>query len=120
MELIKIFSNFLSGRDGPASNSPASAVRIDKVVPPRGSRLAAKRLQLAQARGAFFLQYVTGFVVNLWSSHAGHYPPLAYRAAFALIVILQIAAIIWFAYPAIRARRSLTIKISLRATSLEG
>jgi hypothetical protein len=69
--------------------------------------------------GAFFLQYVTGFVVNLWSSHAGHYPPLAYRAAFALIVILQIAAIIWFAYPAIRARRSLTIKISLRATSLE-
>ena len=69
--------------------------------------------------GAFFLQYVTGFVVNLWTSHGGHYPPLAYQAAFALIVILQIAAIIWFAYPAIRARRRTIVKMSLRATSLE-
>lgn len=68
--------------------------------------------------GAFFLQYVTGFVVNLWTSHAGHYPPLAYRSAFALIVILQVAAIIWFAYPAIRGRSAL-IKISLRAISLK-
>jgi len=64
--------------------------------------------------GAFFLQCVTGLVVNLWTGHGGHYPPLAYRAAFALIVILQIAAMIWFAFPAIRSRRSVTIKISLR------
>jgi nitrate/nitrite transporter NarK len=69
--------------------------------------------------GAFFLQYVTGIVVNLWTSHGGHYPPLAYQAAFALIVILQIAAIIWFAYPVIRAKRRTAVKMSLRATSLE-
>jgi len=55
--------------------------------------------------GAFFLQYATGFVVNLWPAHGGHYPPIAYRMAFALIVILQITAIIWFAYPAIRTWR---------------
>jgi MFS family permease len=69
--------------------------------------------------GAFFLQYVTGLVVSLWTSHGGHYPAQAYRAAFALIVILQIAAIMWFAYPAIRARRRTTVKMSLPATSLE-
>jgi MFS family permease len=69
--------------------------------------------------GAFFLQCVTGLVVSLWTSHDGHYPALAYRAAFALIVILQIAAIIWLAYPAIRARRRRIVKMSLRATSLE-
>jgi hypothetical protein len=57
-------------------------------------------------------------VVNLWAGHGGHYPPIAYRMAFALIVVLQIVAIFWFAYPAIRARRR-TIKMSLRATSLE-
>jgi MFS family permease len=67
--------------------------------------------------GAFFLQCATGFVVNLWTGHGGHYPPLAYRAAFALIVILQIAAIIWFAYPAIRARRDASAKMSFRANS---
>jgi hypothetical protein len=65
------------------------------------------------------LQSVTGLVVSLWTRHGGHYPALAYRAAFALIVILQIAAIIWLAYPAIRAWRSRIVKISLQATSLE-
>jgi MFS family permease len=56
--------------------------------------------------GAFFLQYAIGFVVSLWTGHGGHYPPFAYRAAFALIVILQIAAAIWFASPFNRAPRS--------------
>jgi MFS family permease len=69
--------------------------------------------------GAFFLQYITGLVVGLWTSHGGHYPALAYRAAFALIVILQVAAIIWFTYPAVRARRRVIVKLSLRTTSLE-
>jgi len=69
--------------------------------------------------GAFFLQYTTGFVVNLWTGHSGHYPPIAYRMAFALIVILQIVAAIWFAFPAIRARLGAGAKISFRATSLE-
>jgi len=68
-------------------------------------------LSTCHIAGAFFLQCVTGFVVNLWTGHGGHYPPVAYRAAFALIVILQIAAIIWFAYPAIRARRSAIAKM---------
>ena len=67
--------------------------------------------------GAFVLQYTTGFVVNLWVGHGGHYPPIAYRMAFALIVILQIAAAIWFALPMVRARRRAGAKMSLRANS---
>ena len=67
--------------------------------------------------GAFFLQYTTGFVVNLWAGHGGHYPPIAYRMAFALIVVLQIAAAVWFALPIVRARRDAGAKMSLRASS---
>jgi MFS family permease len=48
---------------------------------------------------AFILQYLTGMVLQLWPPLDGHYPEVAYQAAFALNVFLQIAAGIWFALP---------------------
>jgi MFS family permease len=47
--------------------------------------------------GAFFLQEVIGWVIDRWPTHDGHSPPIAYKFALALMVILQILAIIWFA-----------------------
>ena len=49
--------------------------------------------------GAFALQYLTGMVLQLWTPMEGHYPEVAYQAAFALNVLFQIAAGIWFAIP---------------------
>jgi MFS family permease len=49
--------------------------------------------------GAFVLQYLTGRVLQLWTPTEGHYPEVAYQAAFALNVLFQIAAAIWFALP---------------------
>jgi MFS family permease len=49
--------------------------------------------------GAFVLQYLTGVVLQLWAPLDGRYPEVAYQAAFALNVVLQIAAGIWFAAP---------------------
>jgi MFS family permease len=49
--------------------------------------------------GAFVLQYLTGRVLQLWTPTVGHYPEVAYQAAFALNVLFQIAAGIWFALP---------------------
>jgi MFS family permease len=49
--------------------------------------------------GAFVLQYLTGMVLQLWTPTEGHYPEVAYQAAFALNVLFQIAAGIWFAIP---------------------
>lgn len=46
--------------------------------------------------GAFLLQEVMGWVIDRWPDHAGHYPSLAYKTALALIVILQVIAILWF------------------------
>jgi MFS family permease len=53
--------------------------------------------------GAFVLQYMTGVIVQLWPPIDGHYPEIAYQAAFALNVSLQIAAGIWFAFPWVQA-----------------
>ena len=49
--------------------------------------------------GAFILQYLTGMVLQLWTPLDGHYPAVAYQAAFALNVVFQIAAGIWFGLP---------------------
>ena len=48
---------------------------------------------------AFALQYATGVVLARWTPEAGHYPEIAYQTAFALNLVLQIVAWIWFALP---------------------
>jgi MFS family permease len=62
--------------------------------------------------GAFALQCLTGFVIQAWAKHHGHYPDVAYQVAFAINLLLQIIALVWFSLPrlqilasAIRARR---------------
>ena len=54
-------------------------------------------LNLFHIGSAFVVQYMTGLVVQLWAPIDGHYPEVAYRAAFAFNVGLQIVAGIWFA-----------------------
>jgi MFS family permease len=48
---------------------------------------------------AFVLQYATGAVLAHWTPQDGHYPEIAYQAAFALNLVLQIVAWVWFALP---------------------
>jgi predicted MFS family arabinose efflux permease len=48
--------------------------------------------------GAFVLQEVIGWIINRWPAHGGHYPAIAYKVALALMIMLQIIAIIWFAH----------------------
>ena len=56
-------------------------------------------LNLFHVTAAFAVQYATGLVVQQWIPDAGHYPEVAYQTAFALIVVFQIAAWIWFMMP---------------------
>jgi MFS family permease len=56
-------------------------------------------LNLFHIGTAFAVQYATGVVVQQWVPDAGHYPEVAYRTAFALNVVLQVAAWIWFMMP---------------------
>ena len=56
-------------------------------------------LNLFHIAAAFVVQCVTGYVVQQWVPDAGHYPEAAYQTAFALILVVQIAAWIWFLMP---------------------
>lgn len=59
-------------------------------------------LNLLHFGWAFTIQYGIGLVVGQWPSQDGHYPVVAYQAAFGLCVALQAAALVWFAVPWIR------------------
>ncbi len=56
-------------------------------------------LNLLHFGWAFMVQYGIGFVVGQWPSQGGHYPVVAYQAAFGLCVVFQVAALVWFAMP---------------------
>ena len=56
-------------------------------------------LSTCHIAGAFTLQYGLGFVVACWPGQGGHYPAIAYRTAFTLVIVLQLAALAWFALP---------------------
>ena len=59
-------------------------------------------LNLLHFGWAFTIQYGIGLVVGEWPSQDGHYPVVAYQAAFGLSLALQAAALAWFAMTWIR------------------
>jgi len=52
-------------------------------------------LNLLVFSSAFALQWLFGVVVGMWPAETGHYHPDGYRAAFALLLVLEIAAFSW-------------------------
>jgi MFS family permease len=56
--------------------------------------------------GAFALQCLTGFVIQGWEKEHGHYPEVAYQAAFAINLLLQIIALVWFSLPQLQSPAS--------------
>jgi predicted MFS family arabinose efflux permease/predicted transcriptional regulator len=59
-------------------------------------------LNLLHFGWAFTVQYGIGLIVGHWASQDGHYPMVAYQAAFGSSLALQAAALIWFALPWLR------------------
>jgi predicted MFS family arabinose efflux permease len=55
---------------------------------------------------AFIVQYGIGLILAQWPRRSGHYPVIAYQVAFALNVVAQIAALLWFALPTAKTLRS--------------
>ncbi len=77
--------------------SVLTSALIAEYFPPAMIGKANAALSTCHIAGAFTLQCAIGFLIDRWAGHAGHYPPIAYRAAFAFVVVLQIAALAWFA-----------------------
>jgi type IV secretory pathway TrbF-like protein/sugar phosphate permease len=67
---------------------------------------------------AFVIQYIIGVVVARWPGKDGHYPAIAYQVAFSLILALQTAALVWFAFSRVRTR-PLVLVSAFRHRALE-
>ena len=78
---------------------------LAEYVPKELAGRANAALNVFHIGSAFVVQYMTGLVVQLWPPIDGHYPEVAYQAAFAFNVGLQIVAGIWFALPWVLTRR---------------
>jgi len=76
---------------------------------------AATCLNLLIFLGAFAVQAGFGMVVGCWRPDLlGHYPALAYRAAFGALVLLQLPGLLWF----VRRRARNPLKWASHPTSL--
>lgn len=79
--------------------SVVSFAAIADYYPPELAGRANGALNVLHFGWAFLAQYATGLILEQWSPGASHKPVLAYQVAFGLNVILQIAAVAWFALP---------------------
>jgi predicted MFS family arabinose efflux permease len=80
-------------------------------------------LNLLHFGWAFTVQYGIGLIVNQWASQDGHYPMIAYQAAFGLNLTIQAAALIWFALPWLRSFVLIAapdVQVSFASATAEG
>lgn len=82
--------------------SVVSFAVIADYFPPELAGRANGALNVLHFGWAFLVQYATGLILEQWSPGASHKPLLAYQVAFGLNVMLQIAALAWFALPWLR------------------
>jgi MFS family permease len=69
---------------------------LPEYFPKEMSARANSALNILHLSGAFVLQYLTGLIVSLWPTEAGHAPATAYEVAFGCPVVLQLVALLWF------------------------
>jgi hypothetical protein len=67
--------------------------------PKEMSGRANAALNLLHIGTAFVLQSAAGFIIAWWPESHGGYPAEAHRAAMACTLVLEIAALLWFAVP---------------------
>ncbi|KRQ01815.1 arabinose ABC transporter permease [Bradyrhizobium yuanmingense] len=72
---------------------------IADYFPPELAGRANGALNVLHFGWAFLAQYATGLILEQWSANDGHRPVQAYQVAFGLNLVLQIAALVWFALP---------------------
>jgi MFS family permease len=71
---------------------------LAQYFPKEMSGRANAALNVFHIGGAFLLQGAIGWIIGRWPGHGGHYPAIAYQTALALMIFLQIAALLWFAH----------------------
>ncbi|MBX9591772.1 MAG: MFS transporter [Hyphomonadaceae bacterium] len=94
---------------------------LAEYFPKHASGRANAALNLLHVGGAFVLQCATGVIIEQWPETLGAYPAEAHKAAMAALVLLQVAALAWFALshrrrPALATKHAVGhLSIQLRA-----
>lgn len=91
---------------------------MDEYFPKAISGRANGALNLLHVGGAFVLQSGIGLIIGRWAQTAGGYPAEAHQAAMATPLILQLAAVAWFAMP--RRRPTLAMRYIVGKSAMEG
>ena len=99
---------------------------LSQYYPKEMSGRANAALNLLHVGGAFVLQSATGLIIAQWPETRGTYPAEAYQLAMAATLVLQLAALVWFATPrrlprpamARAARRSQSVTRAWPATAM--
>lgn len=76
-----------------------SYATLTEYFPKEASGRANAALNLLHVGGAFVLQSATGSIIALWPQTQGMYPAEAHQAAMGTMLLLQLAALAWFASP---------------------
>lgn len=85
------------------SSSMLAYSALSSVFPRHLSGRANTALNLVAFIAAFAIQWGMGVIINLWRNPVGQtYGAQGYQVAFALVALLQITALAWFALPRYR------------------
>jgi type IV secretory pathway TrbF-like protein/sugar phosphate permease len=76
-------------------------------------------LNVLHVAGGFAIQCFIGIVIQQWTNKGGHYPPIAYRTAFFIIVLLQCMALIWFFLSAPQVKENLLSYVPRLALAID-
>ena len=79
-----------------------SYAMIAEYFPKEVAARANGALNLLHFGWAFVVQYGIGLIIGRWVPVDGHYPIAAYQSAFGVSLVLQAAALVWFAKPWLR------------------
>jgi MFS family permease len=91
---------------GVGSGTVLTSAILAEYFPKELTGRANAALNVFHMGGAFALQCLTGFVIQVWVKHEGHYPEVAYQTAFAINLVLQIIALVWFSMPRLQSLAS--------------
>ncbi len=71
---------------------------LSQSFPPKLAGRVITGLNLLVFSAAFLVQWGIGAVIDLWPvSESGGYAPIAYQAAFGVILAFQVVTFIWYA-----------------------
>ena len=104
---------------GVGTGTVLSYAMLAEYFPKEMTGRANGALNMFHLTGAFITQWATGLIVQQWTSHDGHYPAIAYQAALAFNLALQVVALLWFVSPGRLAPRRTSLSLFRRAFSIE-